>query len=498
MSDRMDSTLKNTLRLTATLFLAVVSAQTSFAQPPVVGSTGLTLQDAIAMAQQQGAQAKAAVGARDAARARDRAFNTQYMPLLSVGGQIPAYTRSITPVIQPDGSTLYQPLQQATSGLTAVVTQRVPYTNTTFSIQSGLSQVRVDGPNGVRRWSGTPFQIGISQPLFRANAQSWDREQQELRYTTAERRYLEAREDVALATTAAYFDLYSASVAVNNAQTNVLTNDTLYTLNKGRFEVGKIGENDLLQSELALLRSRQSLDDARLQYDRTLAQFRLVVGLPSNAPVTLAAVGGLPTVDADTAIAMAQARRNSSTMSDAELAEVTANRAVSEARWNLGSGGTLNASFGYNAAGTSASDAYRDVLNAQTLTLSVQIPVWQWGSHGAQMEASTAERAATRTNAQNTRAQVELNAKFAALQLTQASRALTIAAKADTVAAKRFEVAYNRYVISRITIDILYIAQNEKDQALGAYVQALRGYWTAYYQLRRTTLYDFEKRESLR
>jgi hypothetical protein len=84
--------------------------------------------------------------------------------------------------------------------------------------------------------------------------------------------------------------------------------------------------------------------------------------------VTLARVGGLPVVDADTAIAIAQAKRNSSTMSDAELAEVSANRAVSESRWNLGSGGTLNASFGYNAAGTSASDAYKDVLNAQTLT----------------------------------------------------------------------------------------------------------------------------------
>jgi hypothetical protein len=32
-------------------------------------------------------------------------------------------------------------------------------------------------------------------------------------------------------------------------------------------------------------------------------------------------------------------------------------------------------------------------------------------------------------------------------------------------------VAYNRYVIGRITSTILYMAQNEKDQALGAYVQ---------------------------
>jgi outer membrane protein len=69
---------------------------------------------------------------------------------------------------------------------------------------------------------------------------------------------------------------------------------------------------------------------------------------------------------------------------------------------------------------------------------------------------------------------------------------LTISAKADTVAAKRFEVAKNRYVIGKIGIGELYIAQQEKDAALQQYVQALRGYWAAHYRLRRVTLYDFE------
>jgi outer membrane protein len=82
-------------------------------------------------------------------------------------------------------------------------------------------------------------------------------------------------------------------------------------------------------------------------------------------------------------------------------------------------------------------------------------------------------------------------ARFAALHLEQARRMLAISAKADTVAQKRFEVSKNRYVIGKIGMSDLYIAQNEKDQALLAYVQALRGYWAAYYRLRRLTLYDF-------
>ena len=68
----------------------------------------------------------------------------------------------------------------------------------------------------------------------------------------------------------------------------------------------------------------------------------------------------------------------------------------------------------------------------------------------------------------------------------------TTSAKADTVAARRFDVAKNRYIIGRIDIGDLYIAQSEKDAALLSYVEALRNFWLAYYRLRRLTLYDFE------
>jgi len=64
------------------------------------------------------------------------------------------------------------------------------------------------------------------------------------------------------------------------------------------------------------------------------------------------------------------------------------------------------------------------------------------------------------------------------------------------VAGKQFEVARNRYIIGKIANDALYLAQGEKDNAVVAYVQALRTYWMSYYYLRRVTLYDFvEKRE---
>ena len=125
--------------------------------------------------------------------------------------------------------------------------------------------------------------------------------------------------------------------------------------------------------------------------------------------------------------------------------------------------------------------------------MQVSMPVFQWGGGRADVEAARMDEARITANTRARREKLEEDARFAALQLTQSRRMVLLSAKADTVANKRFDVAKNRYIIGKIGISDLYIAQNEKDQALTAYVQALRQYWTNYYNLRRVTLFDFEK-----
>jgi outer membrane protein TolC len=372
------------------------------------------------------------------------------------------------------------------------MSQRLPIIGGDFFVSSSLARLAVTGAQSVKTWSSTPVSFGLRQSIFRPNTLEWDKREQPARIEVAERQFREAREDVALTTANLFFDLYSARVALANAATNAAVNDTLYTLNKGRFEVGKIGENDLLQSELALLRSRTSLDGAKLEFDRTVAALRLGLGLPVGAPLEIEVTAVVPTFEADTARAVAEALRNRSTVSDAQLQETQADRRIAEAKLNNGFGATVQASYGFNATAGEASLAYRNLLEAQQFAVSVEIPLLQWGARKEGIEAARADRDRAISNSRSALGQAAQDAHFAALQLSQARRSLTLSAKADTVAGKRFEVAYNRYVIGRIQIDNLYVAQSEKDQAVTQFVQALRGYWQAYFRLRRATLFDFE------
>mgnify|MGYP001386335976 CR=1 FL=1 len=260
----------------------------------------------------------------------------------------------------------------------------------------------------------------------------------------------------------------------------------------------RIGENALLQSELALLRSRASLDGARLEYERALAALRLGLNLPRGDSIAVRVDLTAPVVLVDTVTAVRQALANRSTVSDVRLQEVQARRAVNAARLSNGPGATIQASLGFNATGPDFNAAYDGLQDARQFSLGVQMPIWQWGVRREAIEAARADEARTQSQGEATLEQLAQEAHFAALQLGQARRGLELSAKADTVAGKRFEVAYNRYVIGRITIDNLYVAQSEKDAALSQYVQALRAYWQAYYRLRRLTLYDFERGEPIR
>jgi outer membrane protein TolC len=465
---------------------------------PLRAQQPMTLQQAIEIAQKQGLQARAVLSTRDAARWRDRAFSARLMPQLSLTGTLPNYERAIVPVVQPDGSTLFIPRRETTSALGMTVRQPLPFTGGELLVSSALSRLDRSGDQSSRLYNSTPVTIGLSQDVFRPNALKWDSREQDIRAVVADREYLEAREDLAVSTATAFFDLFSARLALDNASAKVAINDTLFNLNRGRFEVGKIGENDLLQSELALLQARTSLDGAKLDFERANAALKRLLSLPPDAPIDIAPPTDIPLVEVDTALAVEQALRNQSRTMTAELQTVQAKRRVTEAKLNNGFGARVSATVGFNQRASVLDAAYQDLAQRQQYGINVQMPIVQWGNRKAQIEAARADEDRTTANTRATREAAAEEAHFAARQLAQSSRNLALSAKADTVANKRFEVAKNRYIVGKIGIDNLYLAQNERDQALRGYIEALRGYWASYYRLRRLTLYDFAENRPIR
>ena len=472
------------------------------AQTPAPRSTArqvqsLTLQEAIAMGQQRGPAAEIARNVRDAARDRNDGFNARLLPQVVLQGQAANLNHSINPITLPDGSIQYigQAQNQSTLGLS--VQQSIPVTGSVLSVSTQMSRLDLFGDQTSRLYSTTPVLLTLQQDLFKPRTLVWNEKIQSLNASVAERGYYEAREDVAGAIAGAFFDLYSGQMTYDNAAANASVNDTLYTLNKGRYEVGKIGENDLLNSELQLLRARASVDDAKLTRDRAEAALRRLIVYPASQTLSIVTPDSIPTIEADPDLAVREALKNASAIDQNELDKTQSQRLMTEAKLSNRFNATVSASVGFNQTASAFGHSYESPLGKQALIVGVNMPMYQWGAGHADVEAAKADNERVAANNKSRTDALAEDARFSALALAQAQRNVLIAAKADTVAEKRFDVAKNRYVIGKISISDLYIAQNEKDQAVLSYVQALRGYWTAYYHLRRVTLYDFATKHEL-
>jgi outer membrane protein TolC len=469
-----------------TLLLLPVVARAQAAAP-----TTLTLQEAIQRAQQQGPAAQMARSARDAARYRDDAFNARLLPQLLLSGEAANLNRAINPIDLPDGSTQFVSQANNRSSLLLGFSQEIPLTGGRVTVGSQVSRIDEFGTRSSRIYQTSPILVQLEQQFFRPRQIVWDKRFQNLDAHVAEQQYLEAREDVARATADAFFNLYAQQMTLANASRNVAINDTLFTLNKGRYEVGKIGENDLLKTELALLRANAAVQDARVARARAEATLRRQIAFPEGETLQIVTPDSIPIVNADPEVAEREALRNSSTIQQNALDEEQSRYGISLARADNRFNAKVAASVGFNQTASAFGQSYQSPLGRQQLSVGVNLPMVQWGAGRAAVEAAKSSNQRVVTNSKIRRDALAEDARFSALQLQQAQRTVVLAAKADTVAGKQFEVARNRYIIGKIANDALYLAQNEKDAAVLSYVQALRSYWTSYYYLRRVTLYDF-------
>jgi outer membrane protein TolC len=58
-------------------------------------------------------------------------------------------------------------------------------------------------------------------------------------------------------------------------------------------------------------------------------------------------------------------------------------------------------------------------------------------------------------------------------------------------------VAKQRYLIGKIDITELNIAQSEKDVAKKSYFNALQSFWKGLYEMRKLTLFDFIENKAI-
>ena len=418
-----------------------------------------------------------------------------YNPILRLTSSSNGYTKSFSPVTQPDGTIAYRPVNQTNPGLQLGLVQPIRWTNGTISANTSLNYYN-NLVSSESQWSGNIMNVSLSQPLFAFNPLKWNKRVQPIVYEETKRNFAQQKEAISRESITRFFDFLSAQVNLEIATYNKANNDTIYRIAEGRYNIGTTGKGELLQVELQKLRSEQDVASANLDLQTARLRLRSYIGLNDLETFSLVLPDGIPQFVVTIDEALKYAKENRAEYVAFMRRRIQADQGVAQARGSIYQT-TITATYGLNKADPTLQGVYNDPVSQQVVNLSLNVPLVTWGRNRATVETALAQKQLN----DYTIAQDEVNFEQEVITLVRRFETLRlqieITKKSDEVALERYNVAQNRYLIGRIDITNLNIALTEKDAARRSYIQALQDFWTAYYDLRRLTLYDFQTQRTL-
>ena len=234
----------------------------------------LTLQQTIHHAQEKSPDAQSARHSFRSSYWNYRYYRANYLPNLTLTSN-PYLDRAINKVTMGDGSVKFVEQNLLATDLTLSLTQNVPWTGGTFFVETSAQRIDLFSDKS-HSYQTSPVNIGYRQSLFGYNSLKWDRRIEPVRYREARKRYVETLELVAAAATQKFFALATAQSNYEIASSNYANADTLYMYARGRYDIGTISENEMLQLEINKLTEETNRMNARIEVDnaRTWASSR--------------------------------------------------------------------------------------------------------------------------------------------------------------------------------------------------------------------------------
>ena len=420
-----------------------------------------------------------------------------WKPFLGLSANVPAYSKTFQETIQPNGSIAFQPVSQNFSVANLSLSQVLPLTGGTIFLNSALQRFD-DFSNETINYNGKPIRFGISQPVLGFNPVKWQKLVEPQRLTEAKKQFAYDLEFLKSKISQLYFDIVQADLEVQIAQQNQKNNQKLYTIAQERFELGKISENDLLQLELELVQAHKDYKSNEQNYRSTYQQLLNYIGGYGILPIAKPVIPSHPnsfSVDFNLAKQFAQNNRFELTQQQRRIGEQEME--LARTKRSFGPQIDLVASLGVSRGSEKLSEIYTDAQQEQRLSISFELPILDWGRRKHQVRMQELELDFLANEAQQIRKDMEAEVENTIYRFINLQEELALASEVKRVADRRFGISNESYVLGNISITDLTIAINEKDRATREYVNTLRNYWEAYYDLRLMTLYDFENENQI-
>ncbi|MBN2410627.1 TolC family protein [candidate division KSB1 bacterium] len=357
----------------------------------------------------------------------------------------------------------------------------------------------------------TSLSLQFNQPLFTINNLKLGLQQADLNYELASRRFNQRELQLIYSVTAGFFDLYRTIRQHQISLDNVEQQRELYDIASKKFNAGLIPETEALEMEVDLADSQNMLVQAESDMETSRDSFKQLIGLnlDDNISVHTAFEYNTLTVNLNDAIAKAlqnriEIRENEIQL---ELAKINVKQvdARSEIRGDLWASYELvgvsdpNLPYGSNPQSlwnSSLEDMNRRPNN-RSVGFTLSVPLFDWGVNRAEVQAAQATLNSREIDLNEEKKTIVREVRAVVRGLKETEDRLSVLEKREKIAQRNFDITLERFNNGDITSVVLANNRDRLISAKTAYLNAYIEYRLTIADLKRKTLWDFEKDRSL-
>lgn len=457
----------------------------------------LTLEQVIKYAEEQSPNALIAKHRFRSSYWQYRTFVAEYRPSLTLTGTTPDYSNAYQRAYNYQNGTweyVKSDILQTMGSL--ALSQNIGFTGGSIALQSDFTYQR-DFEKETETFITVPTSIRLVQPVMRYNELKWQKKTEPLRYEAAKKTFLSNIENVHQQAVMNFFSLALAQINSQISEMNYSNADTLYRIAQGRYKLGTIAEDELLQMQLSYLNAETARKEAAMNLRDREIRLRSFLGFNDNIRIELILPDQVPDLQVSAQEVFDLAMVNNPEIINQRLTVLSAQSELARAKGERGLNANITANFGLQGKDSDIGVAYDALSRNQGIRLGFTMPILDWGLGKGRYRMAKSSLELAEVQSQQALTDFEQNLYLDVEQFNLQSDQVAIAAKSDTVAMKRYEVTKQRFLIGKIAVLELNDADTRKDQNRRAYVQALQNYWNYFYNMRSLTLYDFINRKPI-
>lgn len=371
--------------------------------------------------------------------------------------------------------------------------QNIDLTGGTVYASSELGLLRTFSTSTYNQFTSAPFRIGYQQSLIGYNGFKWDHKIEPVKYEVARRNYAYEKEGIVYQTATLFFEVASAKTRLKITRDLYAKADTLFLIGKTQYEQDALIKSDLLTLEQNRLQLQNQCVKNENDYQNALFNLLSYVGFShiENIEIVLPDEPPVMVISYDQAIA--ECRCNNPAYLDMQQNIMSAAKDLDKAKKQRHLEANLDLSIGYNQYSDHFREAFRNLMQQEVISIGVTIPLIDWGLRKGKYNMAKSSLETTQAEEKKKILEVEQEVFVAVNNYHTQQNFLKNARSGIDVNNMIYKETIEKFKTGTVNVKDVKEAMSNVMQSETTFIESLRDDWLSYFNLRRLTLYDFQK-----